>query len=77
MKKGKINLNHVNAKDFINELQTLKSPLASHLLNDMQSTNIHLTEVTNDLTTNFLAKKGFMWNNIDNNYIKNLIDMIN
>ena len=77
LKKGKINLNHVNAKDFINELQTLKSPLASHLLNDMQSTNIHLTEVTNDLTTNFLAKKGFMWNNIDNNYIKNLIDMIN
>ena len=67
----------INAKDFINELQTLKSPLASHLLNDMQSTNIHLTEVTNDLTTNFLAKKGFMWNNIDNNYIKNLIDMIN
>lgn len=69
---AKIKLKHVKQNDFIKEVQDMKSPLASYLLDDIQNSNTYLTPAVNDLTISLLKKQGFSWNNLDTNYINNL-----
>ena len=73
---AKIKLKHVKQNDFIKEVQDMKSPLASYLLDDIQNSNTYLTPAVNDLTISLLKKQGFSWNNIDTNYINNLTQFI-
>ncbi len=73
---AKIPLNKVSLEEFINNLRALKNPFATHLLNDLQNSNITFTKVKNDITTSILEKYGFTWNKIDADYINNLIKLI-
>ena len=73
---AKIKVDYVPDDVFITKVQSLNSPLATHLLNDMQNPEITLTPVNNDLSISILQKNGFSWNKIDSTYINNLIKLI-
>lgn len=75
-KLAKINLAHTEQNDFTEQIQNMKTPFASYLLDDIQNSNTHLTPAKNDLTTSLLKKEGFFWNNIDTNYINKLVEFI-
>ena len=75
-KIAKIKLKHTRQNDFTKQVQNMNTPFASYLLNDIQNSNTYLTPVKNDLTTSLLKKEGFSWNNIDTNYVSNLIKFI-
>lgn len=76
LKLAGISINYVSNEKFIADIRSLKNPLAYHLLNDLQHSDIITTPVTNDLTTNLLNSNGFSWNTIDNDYINKLLKFV-
>lgn len=75
LKLAEIPINYVSNEQFIADIRSLKNPLAYHLLNDLQHSDIITTPVINTLTTNLLSSTGFSWNDIDKDYIDKLFKL--